>query len=46
MASPRIYRPSDDPWTIPVLITRTMAELPRGYANRSARTVLRPRSTF
>jgi hypothetical protein len=38
--SNRVYRPADDPWTIPVLTTRTMSELPRNYANRSVRTRL------
>lgn len=29
-----------DPWSTPILTTRTIATLPTGYANRSARTSL------
>ena len=39
----RVYKIADDPWTIPVLSGRTWAELPKGYANRSARTTLQGR---
>jgi hypothetical protein len=41
MSAPRMYRVNDDPWSIPVIIHRTISELPRNYANRSVRTSLR-----
>ncbi len=32
--------PATDPWAEPVQTTRTMAALPRGYANHSPRTAI------
>lgn len=37
--SRRIYRPADDPWSIPVIRMRTINELPRNYANRANLTI-------
>jgi hypothetical protein len=35
----RVYRHTDQ-WAVPIQTTRTMAQLPSGYANRSAATRL------